>query len=219
VDNHSYLTVEGWDEPEVEIGVISRRPFLTGAEGEAGKAFEQIRVATERRSEKIGGFDDAPRSPWLSLFHTPFAPDHLHHAEETTLGVTVDCIVHVRATRGCSASGPWLRVGERRVGDIEVNSHTGDMIVLLPDPGLTRSTPNQDGHSPPICGQRAQAIPVGRHSFTPASSSRPDLLAWVAAASPSRTVRVRTFGKTEGPDSDMVHEEKLGLVSFTEPRL
>ncbi len=54
VNSYGYLTVEGWDEPEVEVTVTkSTNRFYDPAEKqEAERRFEQVRVVTERRSDK-----------------------------------------------------------------------------------------------------------------------------------------------------------------------
>jgi len=52
--SYGYLTVEGWDEPQVEITVIkSTDSFCEPSQQKrAEQPFEQTRVATERRSDK-----------------------------------------------------------------------------------------------------------------------------------------------------------------------
>jgi hypothetical protein len=56
--------------------------------------------------------------------------------KKTTLGVTVDCTVHVpRDSRLIVHQDHGYVWVSDVAGDIEVRSHTGDMIVLLPDPG------------------------------------------------------------------------------------
>src|SRR5260370_22121524 len=55
VDNsYGYLNVEGWDEPAVEITVTKAtdRFFESEEKEKAEKNFDQIRVSTERRSDK-----------------------------------------------------------------------------------------------------------------------------------------------------------------------
>ena len=138
-NSYGYLTVEAWDEPEVEIVVPkSTDRFLEPEQKEhAEKAFEQIRVVSGRRSDKelvisttLPGRHGFPYSILPSrqiIFTMP---------KKTTLGVTVDCTVHVpRDTRlAVHQDHGYVWVSDV-AGDIEVRSHTGDMIVLLPDPG------------------------------------------------------------------------------------
>jgi hypothetical protein len=138
-NSYGYLTVEGWDEPEVEIVVTkSTNRFLEPERKEhASKAFEQIHVAAERRSDKelaiTTTLPDRHGFPYSIL---PSRQIVFTMPKKTTLGVTVDCTVHVprdsRLTVRQDHGYVWV---SDVAGDIDVNSHTGDMIVLLPDPG------------------------------------------------------------------------------------
>jgi len=135
---HLNLTVEAWDEPEVEIVVTkSTDRFLEpDQKGQAEKAFEQIHVTADRRSDKElviattlpgRGFPYSILPSRQIIFTMP---------KKTTLGVTVDCTVHVPRDSRLAVHQDHGYVWVSDVaGDIEVRSHTGDMIVLLPDPG------------------------------------------------------------------------------------
>jgi hypothetical protein len=138
-DSYGYLTVEGWDEPEVEIIVTkSTNRFLEPEQKEhAEKAFEQIHVAAERRSDKelviSTTLPDRHGFPYSIL---PSRQIIFTMPKKTTLGVTVDCTVHVPRDSRLVVHQDHGYVWVSDVsGDIDVNSHTGDMIVLLPDPG------------------------------------------------------------------------------------
>jgi len=138
-NSYGYLTVEGWDEPEVEIVVTkSTDRFLEPEQKEhATKAFEQIRVTAERRSDLelviSTALPDRHGFPYSIL---PSRQIVFTMPKKTTLGVTVDCTVHV--PRGSQLvvhqDHGYVWVSDV-AGDIEVDSHTGDMILLLPDPG------------------------------------------------------------------------------------
>jgi len=54
VNSYGYLTVEGWDEPEVQVNVIksTNRFCDPGEKQEAERRFALVRVVTERRSDK-----------------------------------------------------------------------------------------------------------------------------------------------------------------------
>jgi hypothetical protein len=140
VDNsYGYLTVEGWDEPEVGITVTkSTDRFLEPAEKErAGKAFEQIRVVTERRSDReLAISTTLPDRHGFPYSILPSRQIIFTMPKKSTLGVTVEYTVHVprdsRLTVHQDHGYIWV---SDVTGDIEVRSHTGDMIVLLPDPG------------------------------------------------------------------------------------
>jgi hypothetical protein len=137
--SYGYLTVEGWDEPEVEIILTkSTGRFLEPERKEqAAKAFEQIRVVAERRSDQeltiSTALPDRRGFPYSIL---PSRQIIFTMPKKTTLGVTVDCTVHVprdsRLTVHQDHGYVWV---SDVAGDIEVDSHTGDMTVLLPEPG------------------------------------------------------------------------------------
>jgi hypothetical protein len=138
-NSYGYLTVEGWDEPEVEITVTkSTDRFLEPEQKEhAGKAFEQIRVVTQRRSDKelaiTTTLPDRHGFPYSIL---PSRQIVFTMPKKSTLGVTVDCTVHVPRDSRLAVHQDHGYVWVSDVtGDIEVKSHTGDMIVMLPDPG------------------------------------------------------------------------------------
>jgi len=139
--NSSYgnLTVEGWDAPEVEITVTksTSRFYPPESEVEAERGFDQVRVTTERRSDK-----DLAIATTLPLRHgLPFSlfpsgrflvtmPKISHQ------GVMLEYTVHApRDSRiVIHHDFGYVWVGDIK-GDIEVDSHTGDMVVMLPDPG------------------------------------------------------------------------------------
>ena len=54
VNSYGYLTVEGWDEPEVQVTVTksTNRFFDPSEKQEAERRFAQVRVVTERKSDK-----------------------------------------------------------------------------------------------------------------------------------------------------------------------
>jgi len=138
-NSYGYLTVEGWDSPEVGITVTKSadRFFEPERKETAGQAFEQIRVVTERRSDKelaiSATLPDRHRFPSSIL---PSGRIIVTMPKKNRLGVTMDCIVHVprdsRLVVHHDSGYVWV---SDVTGDIEVNSHTGDMIVMLPDPG------------------------------------------------------------------------------------
>jgi len=140
-NSYGYLTVEGWDEPEVEITVTkSTDRFYAPAEKEkAGQHFEQVRVLAERRSDKelaISTTLPVRNSLFNSVLPlrriigaTPLPPENKHGvAVEYTVRVPRDSRLVIHHDNG------YVWVSDV-TGDIEVRSHTGDMIVTLPDPG------------------------------------------------------------------------------------
>jgi hypothetical protein len=138
-NSYGYLTVEGWDEPEVEVTVTKSTDGFAepGRKDEAERRFDQILVATERRSDKeLAITTSLPlRRNLLSSFLPArrvilTLPVHGHR------GVTVEYRLRVpRDSRlVVQHDNGYVWVSDV-TGDIEVASHTGDMIVMLPDPG------------------------------------------------------------------------------------
>jgi hypothetical protein len=140
VDNsYGYLTVEGWDEPQVEITVTKStdRFFEPEQKEQATKAFDRIRVVTERRSDKeLTISTTLPARHGLPYSILPSRQIVVTMPKKTTLGVTVEYTVHVPRDSRLVVHHDHGYVWVSDVtGDLEVHSHTGDMIVMLPDPG------------------------------------------------------------------------------------
>jgi hypothetical protein len=130
-DSYGYLSVDGWDEPEVEITLTKSTNGLYQPSGEeAAKArLERIRVATERRSDSelaITTIHASRVGKWVP----PLPPT-------TQARVTTELRIHTprdsRLVIHHDTGYIWV---SDITSDIEVTSHTGDMIVMLPDPGL-----------------------------------------------------------------------------------
>src|ERR1700722_6758821 len=123
--SYGYLTVEGWDQPEVEINVIKSTDsfYEPSHQQRAEQPFEQVHVVTERRSDK-------------ELTISTIIPRHHRFLPRAEHGVTLEYRIHApRNSRLVVRHGNdyvWL---SDMTGDLDVRSHTGDMIVLLPDPG------------------------------------------------------------------------------------
>jgi hypothetical protein len=138
-NSYGYLTVEGWDEPEVEITVTKStdRFFEPEKKAQAERPFEEIRMVTERRSDTELSISTilplrhnlvSSVLPSRRLIVTP--PVYGHR------GVTVEYKVHVPRNSRLVIHHDHGYVWVSDVtGEIEVDSHTGDMIVMLPDPG------------------------------------------------------------------------------------
>jgi hypothetical protein len=61
-NSYGYLTVEGWDEPEVEVTVAKStdRFYEPERREQAGQRFDEIRVSTAL-GQGVGDFDNSPR--------------------------------------------------------------------------------------------------------------------------------------------------------------
>jgi hypothetical protein len=136
--SYGYLTVEGWDEPEVEVTVIKStdRFYEPAQKPKADQRLEQIRVTDERRSDKdVAILTALPARTGFS--HTLSRIIVIRSMlRGNTRGVTVEYRVHVPRDSRLEVHHDHGYVWVSDVtGDIQVNSHTGDMIVMLPDPG------------------------------------------------------------------------------------
>jgi len=125
--NHSYgyLTVEGWDEPDVEIAVTKSTDsfYQPSQQQRAEQPFEQVRVVTERRSDK-------------ELAISTIIPGRHRFRPKAKRGVTVDYRIHVPRDSSLLVHQDhgYIWVSDM-TGDLDVRSHAGDMIVMLPDAG------------------------------------------------------------------------------------
>jgi hypothetical protein len=166
--SYGYLTVEGWDESEVEITVTksTNRFYQPERKEKAEQGFEQVRVVAERRSDKE--FAISTMLPVRHSFPSAILPSRLIVTMPKTSqrGVTVEYTVHVpRDSRVVvHQDNGYVWVGDV-AGDIEVESHTGDMIVMLPDPGpYTIDARTRMGSvSSDFMGQGHKQFPVGSH--------------------------------------------------------
>jgi hypothetical protein len=129
-DSWGYLSVDGWDEPQVEVTITKStdRFYKPGQQEEAKRRLELIRVTTERRSEtelSVTTIRPSRNGTWSP----PLPPT-------TKARVTVEYRIHVprdsRLVIHHDTGYVWV---SDVTGDIEASSHTGDMIVMLPSPG------------------------------------------------------------------------------------
>ncbi len=112
------LSVEAWDQPEVEITTI--RSSWKDARCTAG----DVRVTTERRS------------PAELAVTTTRPPVHWSQRWFNRCGIEVEELVHVpRDARLVIHHGAGYVSVSRVSGDIEIRSHSGDLVLMLPDPG------------------------------------------------------------------------------------
>ncbi len=126
--SYGYLTVEGWDEPEVEITIIKSTDsfYQPSQQQRAEQPFGQVRVAAERRSDK-----ELAISTIIEGRHR-FLP----LVQKAELGVTVEYRIHVpRDSRLIVHHDNGYVWVSDITGDLDVRSHTGDMIVILSETG------------------------------------------------------------------------------------
>jgi hypothetical protein len=123
--SYGYLSVQGWDRPEVELTVIKSLDKLYDAngQGEAAKRAEEVQVTAERRSDS--DLQISTVVPHYSRWTHPFG---------STGGVMLEYQIHVpRNTRLVIHHRTGDILVTNVTGDIEATGHAGDIILLLPE--------------------------------------------------------------------------------------
>jgi len=125
--SYGYLSVEGWDRPEVELTVIKSLDGLYQAteQAEATKRLESVHVTAERRSDT--DLEISTAVPHHSRWTHPFG---------STGGVTVEYRIHVpRDSKLVIHHGTGDVLVTNVTSDIEATGHAGDLVLLLPATG------------------------------------------------------------------------------------
>lgn len=168
-NSYGYLTVEGWDEPEVEITVTksTNRFYQPDQKEKAEMHFDEIRVVAERSSDKELAI--STMLPARHGFPSSILPSRriiVTMPKTSKRGITVEYKVHVpRDSRVIvHQDNGYVWVSDVK-GDIEVDSHTGDMIVMLPDPGpySIDARTRMGSVSSDLMGQGHKRFLVGSH--------------------------------------------------------
>ena len=128
--SYGYLSVDGWDEPEVEITITKStdRFYKPNQQEEAKRRLDLIHVVTEHRSEA-----ELTITTTLASRHGTWSPPL---PPTTKAGVTVEYRLNVPRDSRLEIHHDTGYVWVSGVaGDIEATSHTGDMVVMLPGTG------------------------------------------------------------------------------------
>ena len=123
--SYGYLSIEGWDRPEVEITVTKSLADLYDAKGqaEATKRVNTVQVTAERRSDT--DLEITTTVPHYSRWTHPLG---------STGGVMVEYQVHVpRDSKLVIQHGAGDVLVSSVANDIEADVHSGDIVVLLPE--------------------------------------------------------------------------------------
>ena len=122
--SYGYLSVEGWDRPEVELTVIKSLDNLYGAKdrAEATKRVETVHVTAERRSDTE--LEISTVVPHYSRWTHPLG---------STGGDMVEYQIHVpRNSKLVIHHGTGDVIVTNVTSDIEATGHAGDIVLLLP---------------------------------------------------------------------------------------
>jgi hypothetical protein len=125
--SYGHLSIEGWDQPEVQVIVTRSLNRLAGAkeQAEAAKRLEKVGVAVERRSDT--GLEITTTVPHYSRWTHPLG---------STGGVMLEYRILVpRDSRLVIQHGTGDVVVTGVTSDIEVRGHAGDIVLLLPESG------------------------------------------------------------------------------------
>jgi hypothetical protein len=128
-NSYGYLSVEGWDEPEVEVTVTKSTDhyYQPAGQAQAEKRLSGVHIALESPS------------PGEAAIRTNAAPGRLlvlRWPSRIRAGVTPDYRVLIPRDSQLFVQHDFGYVWVNDVkGDLEVHSHTGDMIVALSEAG------------------------------------------------------------------------------------
>ena len=123
-DSVGYLTVEGWDQPEVEITVVKSVGYDTEPAAQATQRLESVHVATEHVSGSELAISTTHAGPH-SRFHNPFGKDRAVMVEYRIRAPRNSHIAISHADGYVSVTG--------MTGNIEATSRRGDIVLMLPD--------------------------------------------------------------------------------------
>ena len=161
--NHSYgyLSVEGWDRPEVEITVIKSLDNLYDAkgQGEATKRVNTVQVTWPNASRTP--ISKSP--PWCRI--TAAGPIRW---AAPAVWMAVEYQVHVpRDSKLVIQHGTGDVLVSSVANDIEADVHSGDIVVLLPERRCSTRYRRQEqgGHGIFRCRWRFPPRPPGGHSL------------------------------------------------------
>ncbi len=119
------LSIEGWDQPTVELTVIKTPDQLYSAkdQAEAAKRAELVKVTAERKSDTE--LEISTALPHYSRWTHPFGP---------IAGISMEYRLRVpRNSKLVIHHGNGEVMVSGVVGDIEATGHAGDIAVLLPE--------------------------------------------------------------------------------------
>jgi hypothetical protein len=127
--SYGSLSVEGWDQPEVEIIVTKSLHFGESKTQDQDRArLESVRVVANRTS-----LTDLTISTTLASRHGDWVP---FRSPTTAGGVSVECEIHVpRDTRLVIHHHNGYVSVSGVTGDIEASASRGDIVLMLPDSG------------------------------------------------------------------------------------
>ena len=121
------LTIEGWDQPAVEVTSVKYTPVdYTGADRDkAAKLIQEIRVNVTRNGDRVVVETSAPKAPRFLLL---------------TFGVHVDIDYHIKVPKKARL------VIEHRSGEVHIMDVAGDIRVGVREGLITLMLPADGGY-------------------------------------------------------------------------
>jgi hypothetical protein len=119
-----YLTIEGWDQPEVEISVTRSMGYDPGPAAEAVRGLDSVKVVTERHSD--------------TELNISASRTRLHNRFTHSLGIGREATVeyYVRVPRNShlivNHEGGFVSVTGVS-GNMEIANRRGDVVLMLSD--------------------------------------------------------------------------------------
>jgi hypothetical protein len=128
--SYGHLTIEGWDEPRVEIVVTKSLAHYYEPEGlqDAAQRLEHVRVAATRRSDTDLEISTIVDSRNHAYFISPPLPEKAAHGVNIDYQIQVPRNSHLVIHHGVG----YVQVGGV-TGDIEATGHRGDIVLMLPE--------------------------------------------------------------------------------------
>jgi hypothetical protein len=130
-DSYGYLTVEGWDQPDVEITVTKATDddYETAQREQAEQRLKDVRVTVERRSD--AELTISTILPSRRGFFPPLV------SRKSRNDVTLDYVIRApRDSQLVIHHDTGYVLVSNMTGDIEAANGRGDIVLMLPDSGL-----------------------------------------------------------------------------------
>jgi hypothetical protein len=117
------LIIDGWDQPAVEVTVVKAMPYYYD-KAKGAQRLDRVKISAERKSPTELAISTMLPPKGFPLFTSP------------TGKVNIDYQVHVpRDSHVVIHHGSGYVMVSNVSGEIEATSGSGDIMVLLPDPG------------------------------------------------------------------------------------
>lgn len=123
VDNsYGSLTVEGWDQPEVEVTVVRSLGFVSEPKATEQRRLDAVQVATERKSDSE-----------LAIRTTPAPQGLLGYLHLKARDVVLEYRIRVPRNSNLVIHHSGYIAVTNVTGNIDASDGRGDIVLMLPD--------------------------------------------------------------------------------------